>query len=204
MHQVFLAYLQQSKELYLPDLGLWQIEPQGAHYDVAAQTMHPPGFGLNWQPPHLVEVVPLQPLLGFISRQTGEPEETCYDKFQQTLNAIQVELKQNGEATLPGLGKLFSLNKDALTFVPDKQVLTRLPALHAPRVSHEGRPHQIQVGDRQTDTLIMQQELHTDKVENLPKENTPQPKDRLWWIAPLIAGLIALGFIVAKLRGWVG
>jgi hypothetical protein len=205
MQSVILAFLYQEQQLYLPGLGLWSLVRQGARYNEATQSLQPPGFAVSWQPPHVADVQPLQPLLGFISRQTGEPEETCYEMLQHWLKKLEEQLRENGEVNLQGLGKLISLNKDSLTFVPQNSPLTLLHELPAPRLAPAAPTNKPPVFDQSKDastTPRATQWTNADRqVADTPE--SPLKKDRWWWIPPLIAGAIAIGFILAKLLGYL-
>ncbi|MCU0376267.1 MAG: hypothetical protein MUF24_13250 [Chitinophagaceae bacterium] len=205
MQQVILAYLYQEGQLYLPELGLWTIASQGAQYDDASQTLQPPGYKISWQPPHIAEAMAIQPLLGYISRQTGEPEENCYDMLQQWINQLELQLQEKGAVTMHGMGKLVSLNHNDRTFIPEQSPITLLKAIHAPRLTAEQRIGSLPVGNKPLNTPATQPEHPTpqepEEATNAPE--VPLQRDKWWWVAPLIAGATALGFIVAKLLGYL-
>lgn len=205
MQSVILAYLYQEQQLYLPGLGLWSLARHGARYNQATQSLQPPGFAVNWQPPHVADAQPLQPLLGFISRQTGELEETCFEMLQLWVNKLEEQLKEKGEANLQGLGKLISLNKDSLTFVAQNSPLTLLPELPAPRLSPATPTNTPPVFDQPKDaTASLGATPSTSAGEEIAESpELPIKRDKWWWIAPLIAGATAIGFILAKLLGYL-
>jgi hypothetical protein len=186
------AYFLQYRHLFLPGIGKLNAISVPARYDTAQQIMLPPQTSFQWVPADKVSDSP-QSLIGFISRQSGQNEEESFESLQQFCNEFKATLLQQGEWIWPGIGKWVALNEDQAGFVPEKELDTFYKAIPAARVVQKGKVHTMMVGDKETNTGIMQEMLlEADEME---------AGEGRWWIPALVIGIVALVLIAARLSG---
>lgn len=192
MFDFLTQYFFTNKAIALPGLGQLTLAVVSARYDITQQLMLPPENKFTWQPGDQIDL-PVQPLLGFISRKTGVPEEDCYAMIATTIEEIKNSLEGSGEWTWPGLGKLVHLSGGKTGFVPQPLLSSYSPKIFAPRVVRKEKKHDMLVGDRETNNLQMQMELNPEWEET---------QTNRWWIPALVLGVATLGLIVARAAGW--
>ena len=190
MHQLLNQYLARHQQVVLPGIGQLQVWPVPAHYDAGSQKLLPSRLSFEWHPPENVNT-PLQPQVGFFSRVSGLPEEECFDALHTFCQEVKKGLEEQGEWSWPSMGKLVVLAGGNISFVPDGFFDAYQEPLEAPRVTHQGRAHQMMVGDRETNTLEMQTLLQDDGQE--------EPVEGKWWIASVVIGTAAVLLMMARL-----
>ncbi|HSK12574.1 MAG TPA: hypothetical protein VK907_05130 [Phnomibacter sp.] len=190
MDALLSRYLVHNRQVLLPGLGTLQVWPNPARYDAGQQKIIPSRLSFQWAPADEASGS-VQPLVGFISQQSGLTEEECFDELFGFCGGIKQSLDHNGEWRWPGLGKLVKLAGGKTGFVPDAMLDAYTAPIDAIRIAHSGRTHQMVVGDKETDTSAMQQLLNEEAEE--------EPVEGKWWIASVIIGSAALLLILARL-----
>jgi hypothetical protein len=186
MVDLLIQYFIQYKEVLFPGLGYLTATQSPARYDSARQVFLPPGLQFHWQPDAAVS---LQPLLGFVSKQTQLSEEECFEKVHEWSSSIKKQVFDNGEWAISGLGKLVLISGEKIGFVPEAGMDKYEVTLEAPRALHSDRAHQILVGDT---------EINSHVVSESGEEVLLKRADR-WWIPSLILGIVTCALIVYKL-----
>jgi hypothetical protein len=192
MVNLLTQYFIQNKELLLPGVGYLKATEEPARYDGSLQQMLPPEYKFKWQPGEDAHIS-LQPLLGYISRQTQWPEEVCFSALENMVKDIKASLEVSGEWQWPHMGKLVHLSGGKVGFVPNGFATPYYRKLQATRVVRKDRTHQMLVGDKETDTLKMQQELYPEREETTTHR---------WWVPALILGTFTLTLIIGRLANW--
>ncbi len=198
MFQVLHQYLVAKRQLTLPGIGSWQLREEPAKYEHTTQQLIPRKVVVDFTQDH-DHVNGMQPLMGYLAKTTGEPEEDCFENLNAFTEKIKLSLDSTGSFDWPRLGTLQIGQDNRILFEPEPALENYTPAIHAPRIVHEGKVHQMLVGDQETDSGTMQNYLH--EAEMTETEETTEPK-KLWWIPALIGGIIGLVLIVARLNKW--
>jgi hypothetical protein len=185
-------YFFTNRAIALPGLGQLTVEEVSPHYDVTQQWMLPPGHKFTWQPGDHTDLS-VQPLLGFISRKTGVPEEDCYGLIASTIDQIKNSLETSGEWTWNGVGKLVYLSVDKTGFVPHAVLSSYSPRILVKRVIRDEKKHDILAGEKEKDSLQAQMDFYPEREEVRTKR---------WWIPALILCVATLGLIMARASGW--
>lgn len=191
MVELLTQYFIQHKEVVLPGLGQLQASTLPARYDASRQVMLPPSMQFQWQPKPTLST---QPLMGFVSMHTQLSEEESFDALNEWSKNIKASIEKNEEWIWHGIGKLVAMAGGQIGFVPDGKMEGYFSAIDAPRISHAGRTHQMLVGDKETNTVDMQQMLNEE--EEFVGEGR-------WWIPSLLLGTVLVLLIVARLGKWL-
>ena len=134
-----------------------------------------------------------QPLMAFLSRNNQLTEEESFDAMHAFGQQIKGAIESYGEWLWPGVGKLVSLNSESIGFVPEPVYQLYQQPVEAVRAIHSGRSHQMLVGDRETNTIEMQEELTEQELA----------AEGRWWMPALIVGIITIALISARLSGFL-
>lgn len=180
--------------LTLPGFGTLRVKKLPAQFHSGEQLLSPPETLVVWQEQTDQSEYSIQPLIGFISRNSDETEEDCFEKLHVFTGEIKQKLQSGEEVLWPGLG-VYQTGESGIEFRPDPAFKTYLKPIKANRVITAGKSHEMLVGDTQTNTGDMQTLLQMQE-----KNEVTEPKDR-WWIAAGIVGLLGVGLIVGK---WMG
>jgi hypothetical protein len=183
----------QHRDVVLPGIGQLKAIHNPARYDAAQQMMFPPGHSFQWIPADEGSNGSLQTLMAYLSRKNQWTEEESFEAMNGFCRSVQESISTSGEWFWPGLGKLVSLNKESIGFVPETLFQQYHSPLVAERAIHSGRSHQMLVGDKETSTAEMQEVLTEEDVVTEGK----------WWVPALIVGVITLFLILARLSGWI-
>jgi hypothetical protein len=180
-------YLLEHKALYLKETGLLVLRQNDAVYDMSGKVIHPP------QPVITIldneSPVSLQLLASFIGRKLDISEEHAFGLYNQFCQLVHHTLLDKGEFAWEPLGTIQAEKPDAVpVFELNKSLQDLQQEVSADRVVRQGVSHTMQVGDKETTTVAMQEWLDQD---------TEEVKDR-WWIFPLVLGISAIGLIVWK------
>lgn len=184
MDQLIFKYMAGNGSLCLPGIGRFTLEQEAAEPDITEQKMRPPKTvtrfsGETVQEDHL--------LTQYVSRHYVLHEAEARKKIQQYIQQLIDEVKEKGKANLSSLGILEKQSGEGYTFAPNT-FASYLQLVDAVRSIRQDDVHMIRVGEEQKTNVEMAGLL----------SETPR-REWKWWIIPLIAGVLALAYILYHL-----
>jgi len=181
MQNLLHSYLLQYKRLSIPGVGLFTVEHVPARLDFPNKTLHPPLPVIRFSHDGIATD---KQLFKYLSRQFSLNETEAIRYFNDFAFDFKNDITNNGEAILPGIGKITKTFANAYSFQPAVLLGGYFPDLKVERVIRENAEHTIRVGeDEKTST-----QMHELLAE--------EPKKDLWWIYALILGAVGIGVIV--------
>ncbi|GAB3011775.1 hypothetical protein GCM10027051_12950 [Niabella terrae] len=175
MFNLLSNYLLEHKSLALPRIGVFEIRPRNARADMSTATIEAPDWNLHFRADNNpVEALQNGPLYDWLSTRMQLTREAGRERFEQFVQDLERRL-MNGEQVLwPELGQL-EYNEGAVLFTPQQEELSPFSPVTAQKVLRENSSHASLVGDRETTTGAMRQELS--------QQEEPRPQSRLlMWI----------------------
>jgi len=158
-----------QKRTALPGIGLLELQEIPAKFDFPTQQMLAPQQVIHFSP-------------------VTEKEELLNNRSAIS-QLVKDQLLSNGVANIQGLGT-FTYANGTIDFTPAAFPEAFTQPVRAVKVMHKDAVHQMLVGDRETNTAVMQELL-----------NGQQSTKIIWWRAALVAGLLAgaaLGYYLAQ------
>lgn len=184
MDQLIFKYMAGSGSLCLPGIGRFTLEQEAAEADITEQKMRPPKTVTRFSGEPVQED---HHLTQYVSRYFILHEEDARKKIQEYIQQIIDEVKEKGKAALSSLGILEKKPGEGFTFTP-QAIASWLQPVDAIRPIRQDDVHLIRVGEEQKTNVEMAGIL----------SETPRRVWK-WWIVPLIAGVLALAYIIYHL-----
>lgn len=186
-------YLLERRHLPLAGLGVLSVEKKPSEYSAEDQIIYPPKIIFHWVNEE-DEPFSLQPVLGYLSQFSGQTEEECFDQYHTFCNQVKQDLHLDGYYEINSLGKIVHISGGKVEFEPVPDFENYQSPVQGIRAIHEGRSHDMKVGDLETNTKFMQERRDTQ----LEEEMEPVSEGR-WWLPGLILGLGAITLITLRL-----
>ncbi len=167
MLHVLVKYLFESKKLSLPGIGIFELESQSAEVDFGAGAISAPGCKLIFAAAENEDFGSdlKDDLRQWISAYQNIPPQAVQRQFNNYVNTMKTNL-QNGEAiNWAGLGVL--KNEDGvICFTAQQAVWMPLGSVAARKVIRKNTSHATLVGDKETTTAQMREQLASASVGN--------------------------------------
>lgn len=177
MNQLITSFLIQNGDCCLRGIGKFTIERTKAVNDVASKKILPPEKIVTFV---ASDVAFSENLIDYISWKKGLPADQTMELLHQWVSETNQKLVNGFEVNFPSLGNLIKRDDEIYfeniadhLFIPVK----------AEKVIHENDAHKILVGDKETDSVQVNEWIHRDDASNYK-----------WWIAALI--LFAVGVLI--------
>jgi len=181
MHNLLHSYLLQYKRLSIPGVGSFTVEHIPARLDFPNKTLHPPLPVIRF---NTDTAAADKQLFKYLSGQFNLNETEAIRHFNDFAFDFKNDITNNGEAVLPGIGKISKAFTNAYTFQPEASLHGYFPDLKVERVIRENVEHTIRVGEDEKTSTQMQELL------------AEEPRKDLWWVYAIILAAIGIGAIV--------
>jgi len=171
-------YLLKYRRCPILHVGTLQLQDTPASASMAERVIYPPGQTVKLVP----DVSDNTDLVQFIA----DRREVTTDKVLHDLSSFSKELKflfGKEEKVMPSIGKFFISDDGYLDFYPSEKTFQSQPPVQAEWVIHPEASHQMQVGDREMNSIEMTALLN----------DRDKARRQWWWVAPLLIALIAAG-----------
>lgn len=182
MYEELYRYFIQHKKLAVPGVGTFLLERKPAVSDFVNKQINPPFYAITLQ----AAVDP--PSIHFFKWLAAALHISDHDAIIRFNDYVFDFKKQINDGSTIEWHAMGAISKDLageMKFAPAIRPALEKPVL-AEKVIREKSEHMVRVGEDQKTSAEMTEML-----------NQPDAKRSKWWIAALIAGLLALSFI-----GW--
>lgn len=180
MEQILFKYLAGNRQLSLPGIGRFLLTQEAASPNISDQQMLPPVMITRF----ISGDAPEDYLFTrYVSRQMMIPEDEARKNLSSYIQHLLQQLEQNGKARISPIGKLYSETDDHIGFTA-QPIPGYLQPVSAKRTIRQDEVHLIRVGEDEKTNVEM-----ADLLAEAP------PSKKRWWIAPLLIGLLALGYL---------
>ena len=181
MQDLIASFIIQSKECKLPGIGKFRQVITAAEADIANKQIIPPVTEFLFTGK---EEKISNELINYIAVKKNVPIAEAQALIKEWCSNISFKLKNGEELLLPSLGSLKKVALGNIFFHRENDIPFFMPVA-AERVIHQNSVHAVLVGDRETNSSVMNQLLSEEEV--LPN-NT-------WKIVALILLIACLLFL---------
>jgi nucleoid DNA-binding protein len=182
MHDLITSFIIQSKECKLPGIGKFRLTTTPAEPDIANQQIIPPVIEFLFTGR---EEKISNELINYIAVKKSIPSAEAQARIKEWCTDAGYRLKAGEEIFLPSLGSLKKGASGNIFFHRQKDIPFFVP-VPAERVIHKNSVHAVLVGDRETNSTIMNQLLN---------EEEEVQRDNAWKIIAIVLFLIALSLL---------
>lgn len=180
MEKIIFKYLAGRRTVSLPGIGRFQLVQEAAQTDISEQQLRAPVTTVQYEAGSGEEDYLFT---RYVARQLVMPEEKAREQIGAYCRQLTATINQSGVAGISGIGELFKENGNGFSFTPYLQPEYIQPVT-AVRAIRQNEVHTIRVGEDEKTNVEMADLLAE-----------PETRKKRWWIAPLIIGLLALGFL---------
>ncbi len=192
MFDILLQYLFEFKRLSLPPIGGFELENKVANANLADSTIAAPTWIVGFRP-HSADVTTGEnsKLVSWLAANRQISMDEAGKHLEQFVTDLQSRLN-NGEAVhWPGLG-ILEQKDGQVAFQPTTAQISPFTDVAAKKITRENTSHQTLVGDKETTTAEMREQLL------LPDEK--KRSAALMWVVLGIALVAAAWFFSQKGR----
>lgn len=178
MQDLIASFIIQSKECKLPGIGKFRQVITPAETDIANKQIIPPvtEFLFTGREDKISNE-----LINYIAVKKNLSVPEAQAQIKEWCSNVSFKLKNNEELILPSLGSLKKVASGNIFFHRENDIPFFVPVA-AERVIHQNSVHAVLVGDRETNSSVMNQLLNEEEV--LPN-NT-------WKVVALILFIVCL------------
>lgn len=178
MQDLIASFIIQSKECKLPGIGKFRQVATPAESDIANKQIIPPvkEFLFTGREEKISNE-----LINYIAVKKNVPITEAQSLIKEWCSNVSFKLKNNEELILPSLGSLKRIASGNIFFHRENDIPFFVPVA-AERVVHQNSVHAVLVGDKETNSSVMNQLLNEDEVR---PNNT-------WKIIALILFIVCL------------
>ncbi len=181
MEKLLANYLFQFRICPLPSLGTLYLHTGYAGIMAGEKKIVAPSPSVSFEG---AELTP-EHLLAFIANEHKGSKPQAAAKLDEFCDRLK-SLSAGMELGLANAGYFYK-NEDAMLAFKTAEVPPAfIPVVRAERVIRTDVAHQMLVGDRETDTTAMNHQLHS----------LTETRRSRWWIAAVIATVVAVGVIM--------
>lgn len=179
MEDIITSFITQSKECKLPGIGKFRQVITPAEPDIANKQILPPvtEFLFTGREEKISNE-----LINYIAVKKNVPISEAQALIKEWCSNVSFKLKNGEELLLPSLGSLKKVASGNIFFHRQKDISFFVP-VPAERVIHKDSVHAVLVGDRETNSTVMNQLLNEE--EEVRTNN-------MWKIVALILFTICL------------
>ena len=182
MHDLITSFIIQSKECKLPGIGKFRLSVTSAEPDIANKQILPPVIEFLFTGR---EEKISNELINYISVKKNISSSEAQAHIKDWCNDVGYRLKGGEEIFFPSLGSLKKGASGSLFFHRQENISFFVP-VPAERVIHKNSVHAVLVGDRETNSTVMNQLLNEE--EEVQSNNA-------WKIIAMVLFLIALSLL---------
>lgn len=179
-------YLYAFKSLGLPGIGSFSVMSRSAQNDVADSSLHAPALQVQFEDK---EIGINDDFYKWISYRKGISKEDAVLEFSNFIDHLKRDLQSGGDVAWTGLGVL--KNEEGNIVFSSDIVQDIFTPVHAAKVVRENETHDVLVGERQTTSDVMKEEL-------LQEDNLPRRTKYIFIWLLLFATLAAVAFHLYK------
>lgn len=191
MFDILAQYLFEFKELALPPIGRFELQHKGASADLASSTIAAPAWTVGFKPyEDTVAAGDRSVLLNWLASRLNGSRDDVERRLEHFVADLQMRLNKGESVNWHQLGILEKKNGQ-IQFEPALAHLSPFTDIAVKKISREHTSHQTLVGDRETTTAQMREQLQ------LPEEKR-RSSSTLTWIVLGIALLAAAWFFSQK------
>lgn len=190
MFDILLQYLFEFKRLSLPPIGAFELKNKVADTNLANATIAAPTWIVGFKP-HSADTTVDEDgrLVGWLAANRQIAADEAGRQLEQFINDLQYRLSNGETVHWPGLGALQQID-DHVKFQPMAAQISPFTDVTARKVARENTSHQTLVGDKETTTAEMREQLL------LPDEK--RRSGALIWVILGIALIAAAWFFSQK------
>ena len=190
MFDILLQYLFEFKSLSLPPIGGFELEHKVANANLADSLIAAPTWIVDFKPYNAdVNMDGNSRLVSWLAANRQIPREEAGTCLEQFVTNLQSRLN-NGEAVnWPGLG-ILEQQYGQVAFQPTVAQISPFTNVAAKKITRENTSHQTLVGDKETTTAQMREQLL------LPDEKRRSGATMMWVI--LGVALIAAAWFFSQ------
>ena len=191
MFALLTQYLFKTKELSVPGTGVFTLIPKNASSDFGTRSIQAPGWNVlftqdnDFQAP----VANLDQLYYWLASQLNTSKQEAGLQFDDFCRTLHLQLEEGQGITWEGLGELEKQN-NRISFRPLETILTPFTGVTAQKVIRENASHPVLVGERETTTGQMREQLN-EQIAGKPRGK------KIAWLLLLVA-LAALGWQIFR------
>lgn len=180
MFDQLTQYLYTHKELAVPGVGVFTLMAKDAVADFTSRSIQPPGWQINFrQDKNPVEALQTETLYTWLAKAMHTSKEEAGKQFGNFCIDIEKKLYEGETVHWSGLGTLAEENNGTV-FTPYQQVTSPFSDVVAKKVTRENASHQTLVGDKETTTAAMREQLH-------PLEEEKPRRNIIMWVLLAVA-----------------
>lgn len=159
MFDILAQYLFEFKRLALPQIGVFELENRQANADFAASTISAPSWAIGFQPyseDH--EVSNNATLVSWLASNGHISMDEAGSSFEHFVTGLQTRLNNGEVVSWPQLG-ILEKRDEQIVFEPEIKSISPFTDVIAKKITREHTSHQTLVGDRETTTAQMREQL---------------------------------------------
>ncbi|WP_114792013.1 hypothetical protein U0035_09150 [Niabella yanshanensis] len=191
MFDILLQYLFEFKRLSLPTIGGFELENKVANANLADSTIAAPTWIVGFRPysPD-VNMDEKSRLVSWLAGNRNISMDEAGRHLEQFITDLQSRLSNGETVNWPGLG-ILEQRDGQVVFQPTAAQISPFTDVTAKKISRENTSHQTLVGDKETTTAEMREQLL------LPDEKR-RSGTTLMWVVLGIALIAAAWFFSQK------
>ncbi len=160
--ELLTRYLFERHRLDMPGIGELSVVQRHANADIAQRSINPPGWGFTFLPRTEDTQSGPRDVSQWIAAQLNISSEEADKRFMSFCGELQNKLA-NGEAfEWEGVG-VFATERDRVVFSPGERQWSPFTPVNAQKVIREDASHQVLVGDMETSTSQMLEQLRGEE-----------------------------------------
>ncbi len=163
--ELLTRYLFERHSLDLPGIGVVSVVQRHANADIAQRSINPPGWGFTFLPRDQDTHSGPREVSQWIAAQLNISPEEADKRFMSFCGKLQNELANGEVFEWEGVG-VFSTEGDRVVFSPGERQWSPFTPVNAQKVIRENASHAVLVGDRETSTSQMLEQLTGERKRN--------------------------------------
>lgn len=159
MFDILAQYLFEFKSLALPPIGRFELENKGAAADLVASTIAAPSWAIRFEPCNAnAETGSNSALVSWLAANANISLDEAWGRLNNFVADLQSRLNNGEPVNWPQLGTLVK-NNTQIQFEPAAAHISPFTNVTAKKIARENTSHQTLVGDRETTTAHMREQL---------------------------------------------
>lgn len=158
MFDLLAKYLFEHKQLPVPHVGVFELEKREAGTDLTAETIVAPAWQVKFTANKSFDDYNHGDLYNWLCVNKGVAKEEARHLFEAFSNNLEVKLANEEKVVWEGLGTLQEVN-GTVAFTPEEAFFSPFTNVSAKKIIRENTSHATLVGDRETTTAQMREQL---------------------------------------------
>ncbi|MFT4092995.1 MAG: hypothetical protein QM640_05095 [Niabella sp.] len=187
MFDLLTKYLLEYKKLAIPYLGVFELKPKQANNDLIERAISAPGWTVAFQAAqNPVDALHNDELYNWLAANGNIARSEVFNKIDSFGKEIDARLLKEEEVIWPGLGVLIAADH-TVKFIPAEASLLPFTNVAARKVVRENTSHTTLVGDKETTTAKMREQL-------LPDDEPRRQGNIILWVLVAVAAIAAIWY----------